>query len=30
MVESIAKILQEIGVSKKQIKQDWFPGYPAE
>jgi ferredoxin-NADP reductase len=30
MVESVGKILQEIGISKKRIKQDWFPGYPAE
>jgi ferredoxin-NADP reductase len=30
MVEAIGKMLQQIGVSKKRIKQDWFPGYPAE
>ena len=30
MVESIGKMLQQIGVPKKRIKQDWFPGYPAE
>ncbi len=30
MVESIGHILQEIGVPKNRIKQDWFPGYPAE
>jgi ferredoxin-NADP reductase len=30
MVESIGKMLQQIGVPKKHIKQDWFPGYPAE
>jgi len=30
MVESIGKMLQQIGVPKKRIKQDWFPGYPAD
>jgi ferredoxin-NADP reductase len=30
MVESIGKMLHEIGIPKKRIKQDWFPGYPAE
>ena len=30
MVESIGQMLQEIGIPKKRIKQDWFPGYPAE
>ena len=30
MVEAIGKMLQQIGVPKKRIKQDWFPGYPAE
>jgi ferredoxin-NADP reductase len=30
MVESVGKILQQIGIPKKRIKQDWFPGYPAE
>lgn len=30
MVESIGKMLQQIGVPKKRIKQDWFPGYPEE
>jgi ferredoxin-NADP reductase len=30
MVESVGKMLQQIGVPKKRIKQDWFPGYPAE
>ena len=30
MVESIGKMLQEIGIPKNRIKQDWFPGYPAE
>lgn len=30
MVEAIGKMLQQMGVPKKRIKQDWFPGYPAE
>jgi ferredoxin-NADP reductase len=30
MVESIGRMLQQIGVPKKHLKQDWFPGYPAE
>jgi ferredoxin-NADP reductase len=30
MVESMGKMLQKIGVPKNHIKQDWFPGYPAE
>ena len=30
MVESIGKMLQQMGISAKRIKQDWFPGYPAE
>jgi ferredoxin-NADP reductase len=30
MVESVGKMLQEIGVPKERIKQDWFPGYPAD
>ena len=30
MVESIGKLLRRLGVPKKRIKQDWFPGYPAE
>jgi ferredoxin-NADP reductase len=30
MVESIGGMLREMGVPKKHIKQDWFPGYPAE
>lgn len=30
MVESIGKMLQQIGIPKTRIKQDWFPGYPAE
>jgi ferredoxin-NADP reductase len=30
MVEAIGKMLRQIGVPEKRIKQDWFPGYPAE
>lgn len=30
MVEGIGKMLRQLGVPKKRIKQDWFPGYPAE
>ena len=30
MVESIGKMLQQIGIPRKHLKQDWFPGYPAE
>ena len=30
MVESIGKMLQKLGVPSKRIKQDWFPGYPAD
>ena len=30
MVESVGKMLQQLGIPKKRIKQDWFPGYPAE
>ncbi len=30
MAESVGQMLQEMGVPKKRIKQDWFPGYPAE
>jgi glycine betaine catabolism B len=30
MVESTGKLLQKIGIRKNQIKQDWFPGYPAD
>jgi len=30
MVESIGKLLQELGVAKDNLKQDWFPGYPAD
>lgn len=27
MVESVAKILSDLGVGEDRIKQDWFPGY---
>jgi ferredoxin-NADP reductase len=30
MVENVGKMLEEMGIPKKRIKQDWFPGYPAE
>ena len=30
MVEAIGKMLQQLGVPQKRIKQDWFPDYPAE
>ena len=30
MVESVGKMLRQVGIPKKRIKQDWFPGYPAE
>jgi ferredoxin-NADP reductase len=30
MVESVGKMLVGMGILKKNIKQDWFPGYPAE
>ena len=30
MTESLGKLLLEMGVPKSRIKQDWFPGYPAE
>jgi ferredoxin-NADP reductase len=30
MVESIGKMLRKMGIRKDHIKQDWFPGYPAE
>lgn len=30
MVESLGKLLSEMGVPKEHIKQDWFPGYPEE
>ena len=30
MVEAVGKMLNQLGVPKKRIKQDWFPGYPAD
>jgi len=30
MVESLGNALKEAGISADRIKQDWFPGYPAE
>lgn len=30
MVESAGKMLRKIGIPKNHIKQDWFPGYPAD
>lgn len=30
MVESFGKMLKEMGVPPVNLKQDWFPGYPAE
>ncbi len=30
MVESLGKALKEAGVPAEHLKQDWFPGYPAE
>jgi ferredoxin-NADP reductase len=30
MVESVGEMLKKLGVPKKHLKQDWFPGYPAE
>jgi ferredoxin-NADP reductase len=30
MVESLGNMLKEIGIPEDNIKQDWFPGYPAE
>jgi ferredoxin-NADP reductase len=30
MVESLGKMLRQVGVPQRRIKQDWFPGYPAE
>jgi ferredoxin-NADP reductase len=30
MVESVGQMLRQIGVPPKHIKQDWFPGYPAD
>jgi ferredoxin-NADP reductase len=30
MVETLGETLKKMGVPESQIKQDWFPGYPAE
>lgn len=30
MVESFGNLLKEMGVAPASIRQDWFPGYPAE
>lgn len=30
MVEAMGELLKGMGVSTDHIKQDWFPGYPAE
>jgi ferredoxin-NADP reductase len=30
MVEGVGKLLKQMGVPAKRIKQDWFPGYPEE
>jgi len=30
MVEDLGKLLQKMGVPKNHLKQDWFPGYPAD
>jgi len=30
MVEAIGKLLLQMGIPARRIKQDWFPGYPAE
>jgi len=30
MVESVGKMLRQLGVPQARIKQDWFPGYPAD
>lgn len=30
MVESLGNLLKEMGVKEENLKQDWFPGYPAE
>ena len=30
MVESLGKLLKQLGVPEDHIKQDWFPGYPDE
>lgn len=30
MVEAVGKMLKQMGVPASRIKQDWFPGYPAD
>ena len=30
MVDSLGDMLKSMGISEDRIKQDWFPGYPAE
>jgi ferredoxin-NADP reductase len=30
MVDSLGEMLKKIGIQEDHIKQDWFPGYPAE
>ena len=30
MVEAVSEILGKLGVPKKNLKMDWFPGYPAD
>jgi len=30
MVESLGNMLKDMGVAEDHLKQDWFPGYPAE
>lgn len=30
MVESLGNMLKSMGIAEDHIKQDWFPGYPAE
>jgi len=30
MVDALGELLKKIGVQEDHIKQDWFPGYPAE
>jgi hypothetical protein len=28
--KAVGKMLQQIGIPKRHLKQDWFPGCPAE
>ncbi|HEY3853425.1 MAG TPA: FAD-dependent oxidoreductase [Verrucomicrobiae bacterium] len=30
MVENVGKMVEKMGVPRNRIKQDWFPGYPAD